>query len=236
MAAGQGFKTFATGDVLTAADTNGYLMQGVWVFANAAARTAAVTSPQEGNMSYLSDTNSTEYYSGSAWVAVGAAGGGMTVITSGTLSSTSTLINTIPATYNDLVLEIKNYTTTVSGWAAALRMNDDATASRHYTTLGVPITAGTSFNDTKIALTVDNGNVSSSSNSLIRVTIPAYANTTTWKMVESEAVTQVSATPTNFYYQSGGGLYNQTAAISSLRILPNSAATIGGTYTLYGVK
>ena len=74
MAAGLGFKTFATGDVLTAGDTNGYLMQGVWVFANAAARTAAVTSPVEGNMSYLSDTNSVEYYSGSAWVAVGASG------------------------------------------------------------------------------------------------------------------------------------------------------------------
>lgn len=70
MAAPLGFKTFATGDVLTAADTNGYLMQGVWVFADAAARSAAVTSPQEGNMSYLKDTNSTEYYSGSAWVAV----------------------------------------------------------------------------------------------------------------------------------------------------------------------
>lgn len=76
MAAGLGFKTFATGDVLTAGDTNGYLMQGVWVFANAAARTAAVTSPQEGNMSFLKDTNATEYYDGSAWVAVAAAGGG----------------------------------------------------------------------------------------------------------------------------------------------------------------
>lgn len=74
MAAGQGFKTFATGDVLTAADTNGYLMQGVWVFANAAARTAAVTSPQEGNMSFLKDTNSTEYYDGAAWVAIGGSG------------------------------------------------------------------------------------------------------------------------------------------------------------------
>lgn len=70
MAAGQGFKTFNTGDVLTAADTNGYLMQGVWVFANAAARTSAVTSPQEGNMSFLKDTNSTEYYDGSSWVAI----------------------------------------------------------------------------------------------------------------------------------------------------------------------
>jgi hypothetical protein len=71
MAAGLGFKDFVTGEVLTAADVDGYLMQGVWVFADAAARTAAVTSPQEGNMSFLKDTNSTEYYSGSSWVAVG---------------------------------------------------------------------------------------------------------------------------------------------------------------------
>jgi hypothetical protein len=71
MAAGLGFKDFVTGEVLTAADVDGYLMQGVWVFADAAARTAAVTSPQEGNVSFLKDTNSTEYYSGSAWVAIG---------------------------------------------------------------------------------------------------------------------------------------------------------------------
>jgi hypothetical protein len=76
MAAGQGFKTFATGDVLTAPDVNGYLMQGVLVFANASARTAAITSPQQGQVSFLKDTNSTEYYTGSAWVAIG--GGGMT--------------------------------------------------------------------------------------------------------------------------------------------------------------
>ena len=64
MAAGSGFKTFATGDVLTASDVNGYLMQNAWVFADAAARTAAVTSPQQGNLSFLKSTNSLEYYSG----------------------------------------------------------------------------------------------------------------------------------------------------------------------------
>jgi hypothetical protein len=73
MAAPLGFKTFATGDVLTAADTNGYLMQGVWTFADAAARDAAVTSPQEGNMCYLKDTDAVQSYSGSTWTAVGAA-------------------------------------------------------------------------------------------------------------------------------------------------------------------
>jgi hypothetical protein len=42
-------------------------MQGVWVFASATARDAAVTSPQEGNFAYLKDTNVTTYYTGSAW-------------------------------------------------------------------------------------------------------------------------------------------------------------------------
>jgi len=68
MAAGLGFKTFTTGEVLTAADTNGYLMQGVLVFASAAARDAAITSPQEGQCCYLKDTDAVLTYSGSAWV------------------------------------------------------------------------------------------------------------------------------------------------------------------------
>lgn len=67
MAAPLGFKDFVTGEVLTAADVDGYLMQGIWVFASATARDAAVTSPQEGNFAYLKDTNVTTYYTGSAW-------------------------------------------------------------------------------------------------------------------------------------------------------------------------
>jgi hypothetical protein len=67
MAAGQGFKTFATGDVLSAADVNGYLMQGVLVFADSAERDAEITSPEEGQFAYLKDTNVTTYYTGSVW-------------------------------------------------------------------------------------------------------------------------------------------------------------------------
>ena len=72
MAAGLGYIEFTTGDVLTAAQANGYLAsQVVMVFASAAARTSAISSPQEGMISYLKDTNATQYYSGSAWVSVG---------------------------------------------------------------------------------------------------------------------------------------------------------------------
>ena len=81
MAAGQGFKTFTTGEVLTAADVNGYLMQGINVFASSAARSAAITSPQEGQYSFLKDTNALEYYDGAAWV--GAPVGDITAVTAG---------------------------------------------------------------------------------------------------------------------------------------------------------
>jgi hypothetical protein len=81
MAAGLGFKTFTSGEVLTAADTNGYLMQGINVFANASARSAAITSPQEGQYSFLKDTNALEYYDGAAWV--GAPVGDITAVTAG---------------------------------------------------------------------------------------------------------------------------------------------------------
>jgi hypothetical protein len=100
MAAGLGFKTFTTGEVLTAADVNGYLMQGVLVFASAAARNAAITSPQEGQFAFTKDTNGLWYYDGAAWVASGATGDieGVTAgvgISGGGTSGTVTVTNSM---------------------------------------------------------------------------------------------------------------------------------------------
>jgi len=112
MAAGLGFKTFTTGEVLTAADVNGYLMQGILVFATEAARNSAITSPQEGQFAFTKDNNSLWYYTGSAWVAsgatgdiegvtagVGISGGG----TSGTVTITNDMATTITAS-GDIVI------------------------------------------------------------------------------------------------------------------------------------
>ena len=95
MAAGLGFKTFTTGEVLTAADVNGYLLQGVLVFASAAARNAAITSPQEGQFAFTKDTNGLWYYDGAAWVASGATGDieGVTVTSPITGGGTSGTVN-----------------------------------------------------------------------------------------------------------------------------------------------
>jgi hypothetical protein len=89
MAAG-GFKEFVAGEVLDEDEINDFLMQGVLVFAGTAARGSAITSPVEGQFSFLADSDSVEFYDGSAWVAfsgapplftylvIGAGGGGGT--------------------------------------------------------------------------------------------------------------------------------------------------------------
>jgi len=69
--AGAGFKTFNVGEVLTATNVNTYLMQQtVMVFATASARSSAITAPSEGMVTYLSDSNTMWYYSGTAWVEI----------------------------------------------------------------------------------------------------------------------------------------------------------------------
>ena len=100
MAAGQGFKTFVTGEVLTSGDVNGYLMQGINVFTNATARDAAITAPAEGQFAFTKDNNSLWYYDGAAWVASGATGDieGVTAgvgISGGGTSGTVTITNSM---------------------------------------------------------------------------------------------------------------------------------------------
>lgn len=146
MAAGLGFKTFTTGEVLTAGDVNGYLMQGILVFASEAARDASITSPQEGQFAFTKDNNSLWYYTGSAWAAsgatgdiegvtagVGISGGG----TSGTVTITNSMATAIDAkgdlvvgtgadTFSRLAVGTNNYVLTADSaeatgmkWAAA---------------------------------------------------------------------------------------------------------------------
>jgi hypothetical protein len=75
--AGLGRKVFNAGDVLTAAQVQGYLQdQAVMVFSGTSARGTTITSPSEGMFAYLTDTNALTFYDGATWSTYGIVSGG----------------------------------------------------------------------------------------------------------------------------------------------------------------
>jgi hypothetical protein len=83
--ANAGYRTFNTGDVLTAAQVQNYLQnQTIMYFGSAALRDAALTVAivVEGMFAYLADTDSVTFYNGASWVTL-STGGDLTAITAG---------------------------------------------------------------------------------------------------------------------------------------------------------
>ena len=80
-----GWKQWAIAEVVDADEFQSYLQdQVVMVFADAAARSTALsTSVAEGMVSYLEDSSALFFYNGSAWVAA-ASDGDITAVTAGT--------------------------------------------------------------------------------------------------------------------------------------------------------
>ena len=67
------YKVFTNGSVLNASEVNDNLMnQAVITFTNSTARSSAITSPVEGMVTYLADTNAFEFWDGAAWSPLGA--------------------------------------------------------------------------------------------------------------------------------------------------------------------
>jgi hypothetical protein len=241
MGAPLGFKTFATGDVLTAADTNGYLMQGVWVFANAAARDAAVTSPQEGNMCYLKDTDATQSYSGSAWVAVGASGGGMTLLSTTAMSGNATItVSSISGSYNQLAIQVLDSYPSSPG-SMSVRFNSDATAAAYvYNINYYPVDTGsgvtrntTGYSTTSVG--ISEGTIQTSdNNNTVYMTLQNYSDSTVRKLFTFNNGFQNFGS--NQSLSTGSGYWNNIAAITSVSIITSGGTWTQGSIKIWGIK
>lgn len=226
MGAPLGFKTFATGDVLTAADTNGYLMQGVWTFASAAARDAAVTSPQEGNVCYLKDTDAVMTYSGSAWVTVG--GAGMTLLSTTSLSGASVTISSISQSYKDLVIYVYGMTNATADGAFQIKINgaQNGYMNRISDGTAAKVTSGTNWT------TGANLNRTLSSNSFY-YRISNYTQTATWKPVIGYGFFDATSGNSAQFW---AGFDVSTAATTSLNLINSGGNLSTGTCLIYGVS
>lgn len=241
MAAGLGYKEFATGDVLTAADANGYLAsQVVMVFASAAARTSAIASPQEGMISYLKDTNSTEYYSGSAWVAIGgSSSSSYTSLGSAALTGATTITVSGLSGYNSLFITVDGMSTNTNYSFITFKLN--SAGANHYS-FGNKIQWQSSYGAGLVA-TVNGSNagsvqfgrmpnnVGATGNGTIQI---SGANTTAVKPF----LFQGGFEPGGGFYDmetiNGGGYFNASAVISSISLISSTGNFDAGTITVYG--
>jgi hypothetical protein len=284
MAAGEGFKEWQTGDVLTANDVNGYLNQGIWVFDDAADRTAQVTSPQEGNFSYLRDTNKLYYYTGAAWAEadtsgilpsefaakgdllagtgagtfdnlgvgangtvltadstettglkwVAAAGGGMTLLSTTSLTGSSVTLSTISQSYKILHLEIKGARSNTAADTVLIRFNSDTGnnyENRRWTIDGATGAGsqGTNQDYFRFAGIGTSSTVAELTNG--QLDIFRYTDTTNINMSSKSAGNDGGKT-----IIMNEGRYIASAAITSITIGLTAYTFAAGTAYLYGVN
>jgi len=285
MAAGLGFKDFITGEVLTAADVDGYLMQGVWVFASAAARDAAVTSPQEGNFAYLKDTNVTTYYTGSAWAnldttgmtnpmtttgdtiysssgstparlgigttgqvltvsggipswATPAGGGGMTLLQTLTLTGSSTTSSSLSSSYKNLIVQIENLYVAADEPNLTIRFNSDTGSNYTYQNIGMIDAVVSGRNDATTNTSIEILNRTPNVSTQIRlgfgqINIRNYTNTSAVGLSYTFTGSNSAGKACALF---GTGVYDGSAAISTITFTPASSTFSGGTALIYGVN
>lgn len=161
-----------------------------------------------------------------------AAAGGMTEISSGTLSTGTVTISSIPSTYKDLVLSIFAMDPSNDGAQLEARFNNDAGSNYQFSAIvtGSLSSATTQF---EMGSNQDNG----TSTAYYRLYIPNYANTTTWKSAISDGWNNDTTNPSTVaLYKRHSIWYKSTSAISSITLQISAGTFSGGTFILYGVS
>jgi hypothetical protein len=162
--------------------------------------------------------------------------GGMTLISTTSLTGASVTLSSIPQTYNNLQLVIQNYKPASDNEFFCFRFNGDATASRHRTLTSDGVNDGQTANGFNGTLGQVNANDNSVATSLMTIDFFNYTNTTTWKYANAMGISVNAVTTTSVNFCNKIIAYNQIGAVTSLTLLPESGNFTSGTALLYGVK
>lgn len=219
------FNNASAGIAKTLIDAKGDLIS-----ATAADTPARLAVGADGTYLQADSTTST----GLKWGSVSA--GGMTLLSTTTLTGSSVTLNSISQSYRDLLLVVRNFRPSVAD-GLKMRINADSTSNRHiYETTPHGTNSGSTGTFGTSNVTIQDSNNTGTGNGLSYTEFFDYTNTTTWKFGRMWSLTTDPTTATSYRCYNGYWAYNQTGAISSIYLYPASGTFSAGTALLYGVS
>jgi hypothetical protein len=229
------YKVFTNGSVLAASEINENLMrQAVIVFSNSTARAAAITSPNEGMLTYLEDTNKYESYNGSAWVVLGEEPGLTKIVNSSFTAQTSISVNNaFTSTYKHykVLLDITAKSAD-GGITTRLRLagTDTSSATYNHALRTIRTNAGGegsgAANDTKIVLGYANTSATAYSFDVFNPNLASNTMLT---------IQGWGGDLSTWFASVAGGNQLSTTQFDGLTIF-STVGTITGTITIYGYR
>jgi hypothetical protein len=222
------YKVFTNGSVLQASEVNENLMQqAVATFSNAAARTAAITSPLEGQLTYLLDVDRYEHWNGSSWVSPF----GLTLLATASPSASSGVsFNNV---FSDSYQTYHIYSNLLGNASAGLNLRlrsggSDATTGYQFQYLEANSGSVTASADgTSQIFGMGSLNPSSRIACIADISNPFAAQQTAFFSRIHNAPYQISIR---------GGINNNNTSYDGCTIYPTGTATMSGSIRIYGVR
>ena len=231
--------SYTAGEVLTAANLS-VTNSGIPVFATTVTRDAAFGGTgektlAEGQFAYIEATNTTQYYDGSAWVAVGASG--LTFIAaSGAQSAQANIAlnNCFSATYSNYKIVIDNLVQSVgNNMQLRLRVGGTDTSSSTYYTQRYEVITSTIGGVSFAGITCFSPSYVSNSTDGVSISIDIYRPFATAATLGNFQASRTDSTTS--LYGVGGSFYQNTAtSFDGFNIVPPSGTVSCTNIRVYG--
>jgi hypothetical protein len=170
---------------------------------------------------------------GLKWAAAG--GGGMTLISTTSLTGTTVTLSSIPSTYKDIELRFTDfYHSQGAASTRTLEMQVNATASIYAGSNSN--SSATNVTGTTTSLTVAQGVLGTASDNFAILTIFNYANTSAFKITNGINFNLGATGPNTYNLSNSRGAICTTSAISSISITYDAFNHQAGTVELWGIK
>jgi hypothetical protein len=234
------YKVFTNGSVLNASEVNDNLMnQAVITFTNSTARASAITSPIEGMLTYLADTDTYQFWNGTAWTNLVSPGesSGLVRINGATftgVTSFSLATGTFSSTYDNYLILI-NVDPTSGGSIMSARFriagSDNSTSNYRWTSeerLSNSATYNYNRANPTDNLRIGYTEVDWKSTALVNVNNPFLTKMTTTQSMMS------AATSSSAYDDKVTGAFTATTSFDSMTFTLSGNMT--GSVNVYGYK